>query len=137
MRNKVIFGISALGLVLALGSAFLFSRQPKAQPPLFKPVANPYAQGIYSNGMIESAQAQGENINIYPEVSGPITRVMVCEGQSVHQGDALLTIDDSVQRATAEQQKAQSEAAAAILRELKAQPRRETLAIAAAQVENA
>jgi HlyD family secretion protein len=42
-----------------------------------------------------------------------------------------------VQRATSEQQRAQAEAAAAMLRELKAQPRRESLAVARAQVENA
>lgn len=137
MRNKVIFAVSGAGLLLALGSALLFSRQPKAQPPLFKPAANPYARGIYSNGMVESSQAQGENINIYPEVTGPITRILVTEGQSVHQGDPLLAIDDSVQRAIAEQQKAEAEAAAAMLRELEAEPRRETLAIAIAQVENA
>lgn len=137
MRNKVIFIASAVGLLLALVSAFIFSEQPKAQPPLFKPAANPYARGIYSDGMIESDQAQGENINIYPEISGPITQILVAEGQAVHKGDTLLTVDDSVQRATAEQQQAQAEAAHAMLQELKAQPRRENLAVAMAQVENA
>jgi len=137
MRNKVIFVVSALGMLLALVSAYLFSRQPAAQPPLFEPAANPYSRGIYSNGMIESDQAQGENINIYPEVSGPITRILVAEGQSVHKGDPLVAIDDSVQRAAAEQQRAQAEAAAATLRELRAQPRRENLAVAVAQVDNA
>jgi HlyD family secretion protein len=137
MRNKVIFIVSGVGLVLALVSAFLFSQQPKAQPPLFKPAANPYAQGIYSNGMVESDQAQGENINIYPEVPGPITQILVAEGQTVHKGDPLVMIDDSVQRATAEQQRAQAEAAAAMLRELKAEPRRENLAVSVAQVANA
>jgi HlyD family secretion protein len=137
MRNRALFIVSGLGLVLALVSAYLFSQQPQAQPPLFKPAANPYAQGIYSNGMIESDQAHGENINIYPEVSGPITRILVEEGQVVHRGDPLITLDDSVQRATAEQQHAQAEAAAAVLRELKAQPRRENLEVAKAQVDNA
>lgn len=137
MRNKVIFVVSAVGLLLALVSAFIFSEQPKVQPPLFRPAANPYARGIYSDGMIESDQAQGENINIYPEVSGPITQILVAEGQVVHRGDALLTVDDSVQRATAEQQEAQAQATLAMLQELKAEPRRETLAVSTAQVENA
>jgi HlyD family secretion protein len=137
MRNKAVFIASAVGLLLAVISAFVFSRQPKAQPPLFQPAANPYGHGIYCNGIIESDQAQGQNINIYPEVSGPITGVLVSEGQQVRKGEALLTIDDSVQRATAEQQQAQSEAALATLRELRAQPRRETLAVSVAQVENA
>jgi len=137
MRNRIVFVISAAGLLLALVSAFIFSEQPKVPPPLFNPAANPYPRGIYSEGMIESAQAQGSNINIYPEVPGPITQVLVAEGQKVHKGDALLTIDDSVQRATAEQQKSQADAALALLNELKAQPRAETLAVSVAQVDNA
>jgi HlyD family secretion protein len=44
-------------------------------------------------------------------------------------------MDDSVQRATAEQQKSQAEAAMAILEELRAQPRKENLEVAKAQVE--
>jgi HlyD family secretion protein len=137
MRNKILFIISGLGLALAVVSAFIFAEQPKAQPPLFNPAANPYASGIYSEGMIESDQAQGENINIYPEVPGPITQVLASEGQPVHRGDPLLTIDDSVQRATAEQLRAQADAALAMLNELKAEPRPENLAVAVAQVENA
>jgi HlyD family secretion protein len=137
MRNKVVLAASAVGFVLAVISAYIFSETPKPQPPLFTPAANPYAQGIYSNGIIESEQAQGQNINIYPEVSGPITRILVAEGQQVRKGDPLLTIDDSVQRATAEQQQAQADAAYAMWRELKAQPRPENLAVSKAQVENA
>jgi HlyD family secretion protein len=137
MRNRWLFALSATGALLALGSAWVFNRQPQAQSPLFEPTANPYAHGIYANGMIESDQAQGENINLYPEVSGAITQVLVSEGSQVHRGDALLRIDDSVQRAIVEQQQAQAEAALTTLRELKAEPRPETLAVAAAQVQNA
>jgi len=137
MKTKLVFGLSAIGLIVALYSAYVFSRRPPAQGPAFTPAANPYKEGIYANGIIESCQTQGSNINIYPEVSGPITKVLVKEGDTVRAGDPLLTIDDSVQRATAEQQRAQAEAASALLEELKAQPRPETLQVAAAQVENA
>jgi len=137
MRNRIIFIASGAGLALAIVSAWIFSQVPKAQPPLFPPAANPYAHGIYANGILESVQAQGQNINIYPEVAGPITRVVVAEGQRVHQGDVLLTIDDSVQRATTEQLQAQAGAALATLRELRAEPRPENLAISVAQVDNA
>ena len=137
MRSKIIFIVSGIGLVLALISAYLAGQEPKPLPPAFNPAANPYAKGIYAQGIIESAQAHGENINIYPEVSGPITEVLVAEGAKVRKGDALLRIDDSVQRATAEQQQAQAEAARAMLAELKAEPRRENLEVAAAQVDNA
>jgi acetyl/propionyl-CoA carboxylase alpha subunit len=47
---------------------------------------------IYANGIIESDQAERfENINIYPEVSGPVTKVLVHEGQEVSAGTPLLT----------------------------------------------
>ena len=137
MRSKIIFIGSAIGLMLALVSAFISSQQPAAQPPVFNPAANPYAKGIYANGIIESDQAHGENINIYPEVSGPIMQVLVTEGARVHRGDPLLMIDDSVQRATAEQQRSLVQAAQAMLQELRAEPRPENLSVAQAQVENA
>jgi HlyD family secretion protein len=123
--------------VLALVSAFIAGQQPKPLPPAFNPAANPYAKGIYAQGIIESSQALGENINIYPEVSGPITEVLVSEGAIVKKGDPLLRIDDSVQRATVEQQQSQAEAARTMLAELKAEPRRENLDVAVAQVHNA
>jgi HlyD family secretion protein len=55
----------------------------------------------------------------------------------VHAGDPLISIDDSVQRATTEQLRSQAEAALTQLKELKAEPRPETLAVAAAQVDSA
>lgn len=123
--------------MLALLSAFLFGQQPGAQPPVFNPAANPYAKGIYANGIVESAQEQGENVNIYPEVTGAVTAVLVSEGKHVSKGDPLLKIDDSVQRATTEQLQSQALAAEAMLKELKAEPRPENLQVAAAQVDNA
>ncbi len=137
MRNKILFALSALGLVLAIVSAIIFSQQPKAQKPVFNPAADPYPKGIYATGMIESDQPSGANVNIFPEVSGLITQILVAEGGIVHKGDPLITIDDTVQRATTEQLRAQAEAALAMLQELKAEPRPETLSIAVAQVENA
>ena len=133
-RNKIIFTLSILGVLAALVAAYIMGMERKAQPPVFKPVSNPYDSAIYANGLIESEQSSGENINIFPEVSGPITQVLVREGQQVTAGTPLFSIDDSVQRATTEQLKAQSEAALALLDELKAEPRPETLAIAVSQV---
>ncbi len=137
MRSKIIFIVSGIGLILALVSAYIAGQQPKPLPPAFSPAANPYAKGIYAQGIIESSQPLGENINIYPEVTGPITEVLVGEGATVHKGDPLLRIDESVQRATVEQLLAQAEAAKTLLAELKAEPRRENLDVATAQVDNA
>lgn len=137
MTNRILFILSGLGLVLAIISAIIFSERPAAQKPVFNPAPNPYEKGIYATGMIESDQPQGENVNIFPEVSGPITQIFASEGGSVNQGDPLLQIDDRLQRATYEQARAASEAARALLQQLRAQPRPETLAIATAQVSNA
>jgi len=137
MRSKLIFMASGIGLVLALISAIISGQQPQPLPPAFNPAANPYAKGIYAEGIIESNQTHGENINIYPEISGPVTEVLVAEGATVKKGDALLRIDESVQRATVEQLQSQADAARTMLAELKAEPRRENLDVATAQVDNA
>ncbi len=65
----------------------------------------------------------------FPEVSGTITQVLVNEGATVATGRPLLLIDNSIQKAVVEQQKAQAEAALALLLELKAQPRKEVLEV--------
>ena len=133
-KNKIIFTLSILGIVAGLVGAYIFGLQGKAQPPVFTPVSSPYDSAIYANGIIESDQPSGANVNIFPEVSGPVTKVLVREGARVAAGTPLFTIDDSVQRATTEQLRLQSEAALSLLDELKAQPRMETLAIAVSQV---
>jgi HlyD family secretion protein len=100
--NKIIFALAIIGILAGLVAAYIFGMERKAQPPVFKPVSNPYESAIYANGMIESEQPNGANINIFPEVSGPITQVFVHEGQQVSAGTPLFTIDDSVQRANTE-----------------------------------
>ena len=135
MRNKVIFFLSMLGMVAGLVSAFVYGVQKKPLPAVFNPAPNPYAKGIYATGIIESSQTHGENINLYPEVAGTITQILATEGDTVRKGAPLLRIDDSVQRATVEQQQSQADAALALLEEFRAQPRAENLAVAKAQVE--
>ena len=137
MRNKIIFILAIIGLSAGLLSAYIFGIEKNPLPPAFNPASNPYGKGIYANGIIESNQTSGENINIYPEVPGTIIKIAGAEGESVRRGAPLVMIDDSVQKATAEQQKFQAEAARTLLAELKAQPRKETLEVAKAQVENA
>lgn len=137
MKNKVIFMLALIGLVVGMVSAYLFGIEAKPKPPAFNPASNPYGKGIYSNGIIESYLTNGKNINVYPEVPGTITRILVREGQSVRQGAPLVALEDSVQRATAAQLRSQADAARALLDELRAQPRRETLEVARAQVEYA
>jgi HlyD family secretion protein len=100
--NKIIFTFAIIGILAGLVAAYYFGLERKAQPPVFKPVSNPFDSAIYANGMIESDLPSGENINIFPQVSGPITQVLVSEGQQVAAGTLLFKIDDSVQRANTE-----------------------------------
>ncbi len=137
MRNAWLFTLAGVGIAAGLVSAFIYGEQKQPQAPVFNPAPNPYAKGIYAQGIVESHQTSGANVNIYPEVAGVITRILVSEGQAVHKGDPLVVLDDSVQRATVEQQKSQAEAALAVLQQLKAQPRPEVLKVSESQVEAA
>jgi HlyD family secretion protein len=101
-RNTIIFALSVIGILAGIIAAYIFGVERKAQPPLFKPVSSPYESAIYANGIIESDQSSGANINIYPEVSGPVTKVLVSEGQIVTAGTLLFAIDNSVQNANME-----------------------------------
>ncbi|HZR34569.1 MAG TPA: biotin/lipoyl-binding protein [Nevskia sp.] len=134
MNNRVWFGLSGAGVLIACVGALVFARQAAPQAPAFSPASDPYASGIFANGIIESDQGSGQNVNLYPEVAGTVTRVLVAEGQRVDKGAPLLSLDDTVQRALAAQQRSQADAALAGLQELRAQPRREILRVAEAQV---
>ena len=134
MKNKMVFIISFIGALGGIAAAIVSGITEPPLPPAFNPAASPYPSAIYAEGIVESAQTSGENINIYPEVAGTVKEILVSEGQQVKAGQPLLLIDDSIQRATTEQQGSSAEAAEALLEELKAQPRKETLDVADAQV---
>lgn len=134
LGNKILLSLVVAGVGAGLVSAYVSGAKPESPPPVFSPAPNPFAAGVYANGIIESDQAHGQNTNLYPEVAGVVTEIATSEGDSVAKGDVLLAIDDSVQRATTEQLHAQAEAAQALLEELRAQPRRETLRVAQAEV---
>jgi len=137
MKNKLLFALSFIGVVAGCWGAYFSTITHAAQPPVFNPASNPYGSGIYAEGIVESVQSSGQNINVYPEVAGTVKEIFVREGQTVTEGTPLLQIDPSIQSATAEQQKSQAEAAQAMLEELKAEPRKETLDVSIAQVQAA
>jgi len=132
--RKLIFSLSFIGLLAGGVTAYLSAIVQPPLPPAFSPPTNPYPQGIYAEGMVESEQPSGENINVYPEVSGTVLKIPVREGQDVKKGTVLLVIDDSIQRATTLQLQSQAQAAFTLLAELKAEPRKETLDVNEAQV---
>jgi HlyD family secretion protein len=132
--TRLLFALAALGCAAGVVGAVVANRKEPPQPPVFDPAPNPYADGIYANGIIESDQAQGSNVNLYPEVSGTVTAVLVRAGQAVKRGDPVVALDDRVQRANTAQLEAQARAAKALLDELHAQPRPEALVVAQAQL---
>lgn len=134
MNNKIIFIVSGIGVVLGLAAAYFSGVETTPLKPVFNPAPNPFPQGIYANGLIESSLASGENINIFPEVSGVVTQILVTEGQTITKGSPLLTMDDAVQKATTAQLKSQADAALILLEELKHQPRKEVVDVASAQL---
>ena len=72
-----------MGLLAACYAAYFSTLTKAALPPVFPPASNPYPEGIYAEGIVESAQSSGENINIYPEVAGTVKQIFVSEGQTV------------------------------------------------------
>jgi HlyD family secretion protein len=134
MKNKLLFVLSLVGILAGTATAYFFSLTKPPLPPVFDPASNPYVSAIYAEGIVESVQSSGENVNIYPEVAGTVTQILVTEGQEVRKDMPLLLIDDSIQRATTAQQKSAAQAARAMLNELRAEPRKENIDIAEAQV---
>lgn len=134
MKGKWLFVISFVGILAGGVAAYMFSLTQPVLPPVFNPAADPYVSGIYAEGIVESVQSSGENINLYPEVAGTVKEILVAEGQPVQKGIPLVLIDDSIQRATTEQQRSAATASHAMLEELKAEPRKETLEVNEAQV---
>ncbi|MGE8098239.1 efflux RND transporter periplasmic adaptor subunit [Pseudomonas fluorescens] len=102
MKNRVLFVLAVIGVLAGVTAAYLLGRTPRPLPPAFAPASSTYDTAIYANGIIESEQPGGSNIVIYPQVSGPITQVLVQEGQAVTRGTPLVTIDDAVPRANFE-----------------------------------
>lgn len=137
MKLKLLFVLAFIGVVASGLAVRFFSVERAAPPPLHQPPSDPYANGIYAEGIIESEQTSGENLDVFPDVSGTVKAVYVRVGQYVRRGAPLLLIDNSVQRATTEQLFAQAQAADRLLEELKAEPRKQNLDIAVAQVASA
>ena len=75
----------------AVGGAAFFAVHAKVNPPVFNPASNPYERGIYANGIIESEQASGANVNVFPEVAGTVTGGVGSRGTESEPRDAART----------------------------------------------
>jgi len=96
MKSKLIFIVAIVGILAGIATAYVFGIKKPPLPPVFEPASNPYASAIYAEGIVESTQTSGENINMYPEVGGTVREILVSEGQQVKAGQPLLRIDDSI-----------------------------------------
>ncbi|MHB1871837.1 MAG: efflux RND transporter periplasmic adaptor subunit [Steroidobacteraceae bacterium] len=115
MKQKLLFAVALLGILLGVVSAYVYGRKLPTQAPLAVS-RDPYPSGIYAEGIIQSEQASGDDINVYPQVSGTATHVYVGPGQRAAQGAPLLAIDDAVQRRIVDADSAKISAALATLR---------------------
>ena len=68
---------------------------------------------------LKAPRAAAKTSKRFPEVAGPVTKILVAEGQTVRAGTPLLIIDYVVQQATTVALKAQADAAGTLLEELK------------------
>ena len=114
MRRKLPFIIALFGLAAGLLSAYLYRQHAPSQAPIAV-TRNPYSSGLYAEGIVQSVQASGDDVNVYPEVAGSVTRILVKEGGSVTRGTPLLAIDDRVQRGIVDEDVAKIAAARATL----------------------
>ena len=80
MKNKILFTLSFIGVLAGCWAAYFSTITHAAQPPVFNPASNPYASGIYAEGIVESVQSSGQNINIYPEVAGTVKEIFRSRG---------------------------------------------------------
>jgi HlyD family secretion protein len=135
-KTKILIALAILGIIAGIISAHIYGSAPKPPPPVYM-TKNPFKNGVYANGIIEPVQASGESINIYPEVSGNVTKVFVKYGEFVKKGQPLFQVDDSVQAQTVKQLYHQMQADYTKYQELLHEPRPQVLAVSKAQVDYA
>lgn len=99
MNIKPLITISCIGMLAGIISVIVYNEKTYPQAPVAVSY-NPYDNGIFATGIVESYQPTGSNVNIYAEVSNRVTKVFVANNQVLKQGDPILSIDDSVQTET-------------------------------------
>lgn len=105
MNTRYLFMFASGGIIAGMFSVFFYNENIKARDPLAVSY-NPYEEGLYASGIIESYQKNGSNINIYPSVSGEVTDIFIEDGTIIKKGEPLLKIDSTVQSAIVEKDKA-------------------------------
>lgn len=132
LRPTIVLPILAvIGIGFALWTVLRGSRPVPAAQPVADPTHPSQPASLSGAGIVESAS---EEISIASPVAGVIAEVMAKPGAEVQANEALLRLDDRAQRAQMTVADAQVASAQAQLDRLKAQPRSEDLAVAAAEL---
>lgn len=96
MTRKLSIIIPIVGLVFVIVWVVVSGRKVQHVDALASPPVSPYDNAIAATGIVE---ASNRNYNLMPPVAGQLTAIYVKEGDVVHRGDRLYSIDSRPQRA--------------------------------------
>ncbi|HEY0757667.1 MAG TPA: biotin/lipoyl-binding protein [Acidisarcina sp.] len=96
MTRRLSILVPILGLLIVVVWVTVSARKVQHVAALASPPVSPYEHAIAATGIVE---ASNRNYNLAPPVSGELTAIYVKEGDSVHRGDKLYSIDARPQRA--------------------------------------
>ena len=99
MTRRLSILIPIIGLVIVVFWVTVSARKVQHVQALASPPVSPYEHAIAATGIIE---ASNRNYNLAPPVSGQLTALYVKEGDVVHRGDKLYSIDSRPQRSAVE-----------------------------------
>ncbi|NNJ17460.1 efflux RND transporter periplasmic adaptor subunit [Pseudomonas putida CSV86] len=101
-----------LAIVLLAGAAWFVNKRPQAARPTASSAIPVSVIAVQREDVPRLLSAIGtvqslHSVVIRPQVEGVLTRIAVQEGQEVHKGDLLATLDDRAIRASLDQARAQ------------------------------
>lgn len=96
LRNMILPGVAAVGIAVAVVTAFSSERSHEPAQPLAQPSQSPYQHYVGGAGLVE---ADNNNISLGTSVAGVVSKVYVVAGNKVEAGQALFMIDDRETRA--------------------------------------
>jgi HlyD family secretion protein len=99
-NNKWLFVLAFIGILGTAYAAYFATIIKAAEPPVFNPASNPYPEGVSTPRAWSRASSQAARISTCIPRWGTVKQILVSEGQPVKQGQPLLLIDTSIQRAT-------------------------------------
>lgn len=140
-KKAVYWVVAASGIALASGAAWWLQRQPSSSQTgatagapagqgASAPGARPGGPGgtpsvevtqVKTMRLVDDAQAVGslrshQSVTLRPEISGRVVRIAFADGAEVRQGQLLIQLDDTLQRAELSQAQAQLSIARANLK---------------------